>query len=191
MRSGWSKANNWIQHNPLFAYILVVAVAFFAVNQAIEAGRDGETAGNQAKEAIQKNERERRVRARIFGEVNRYVCQENNKQDRILAGLIEVSIGGQTNFGQGIPRDQLTAFDLQVLDAINHVQTLSSAQQPEEFLSAFKRALAQLRNQTPCAALVTAFTEASDTRDYQAIRKFLASLDRKDREAADKAAPAP
>ena len=191
VKSGWSKANEWLLHNPLPAFILVTVVAAWATGTAWQAGKDGQRAADKANTAIQASERERDARVRVGGEIYRYVCKENNKQDRILAGLIEVSLGGQSSFGKGIAPGELTVFDQAVVDAIQTVQKLSSEQQAADFESAFVRALAQLRHPTPCRALIAAFTEASDTRDYKAIRAFFKALDRKEEEVADKAAPAP
>lgn len=116
--------------------------------------------------------RERLVRSRVQGEINRYVCNENNKQDRLLAGLIEVSIGGQSSFGAGIDSSSLSPFDLEVIRSIGKVQRLSETN-PNQLKSAFQRALRQLQAETPCGAVVTAFLAASTTDDLKAIRTIL------------------
>lgn len=190
-KSVWTRANEFLLHNPLPAFIVVVLVSFWAVSAAWQAGKDGQDAGEQAQEAVEQSNSERTARVKILGEINRYVCKENNKQDLILAGLIQVSLGGESSFGQGIDRGALDPFEIDVIEAISHVQTLSQDGAQQGFQAAFKRALAQLRQKTPCNALVLAFTEASDTRDFQAIRGFFKALNRKDREVADEAAPAP
>jgi hypothetical protein len=191
VKSRWVRANEWLRYHPLPAYVLVVLVSAWGVGTAWEAGKDGERAGNEAKAATAKANKERAARIKIAGEINRYVCKENNKQDRILAGLIEVSLGGQTSFGQGIPSSQLGPFEEELIAGISTIQKLSEEAQPVDFEAAFKRAQAQLLTQTPCVRLANAFTEASDTQDYREIRRFLREIDRKDRQAANAAAPAP
>lgn len=190
-KTAWRRANGWLLSNPLPAFILVAIVSAWAVGVAYEAGKDGQAAANKANDAIETSNRERAARVQVSGEINRYVCQENNKQDRILAGLIGVSLGGQASFGEGIPPELLTEFDTAVIDSIQRIQKVSGQSSPEDFQAAFKRAQAQLLHDTPCAELVNAFTAASDTEDYKAIRRFLRALDRKEREAADAVAPAP
>lgn len=115
---------------------------------------------------------ERLVRSRVQGEINRYVCTENNNQDRILAGLIEVSVGGSAAFGKGIDRSLLSPFDREVLSSITKVQRLTEGQ-GDELKSAFRRALRELQAETPCAAVVKAFLAASTTDDLKAIRRIL------------------
>lgn len=115
---------------------------------------------------------ERTVRVEVQAEINRYVCTENNKQDRILAGLIEISIGGNSSFGNGIDRSKLSNFDIQVLEAIERVQKLTESQ-PDALKDAFNRALLQLQAETPCNAVVKAFLAASTTDDLKAIRAIL------------------
>lgn len=191
VKSRWQRFNEWLRFHPAPAYVAVVLVSAWAIGSAWQAGKDGERAGNEAQAATEKANKERAARVKISGEINRYVCKENNKQDRILAGLIEVSLGGQSSFGQGLPIDQLSPFDQEVIGAIGRVQELSEDNEAADFESAFKRAQAQLLSQTPCVRLANAFTEASDTQDYREIRAFLKAIDRKDKKAADAAAPAP
>ncbi len=69
---------------------------------------DLETTQNEITQTQKRLTKERLVRSRVQAEINRYVCTENNKQDRILAGLIEVSIGGQSSFGDGIDKSALS-----------------------------------------------------------------------------------
>jgi hypothetical protein len=116
---------------------------------------------------------ERFVRSKVQSEINRYVCSENNKQDRILAGLIEVSIGGQSSFGAGIDTSSLSPFDLEVIRAIAKVQRLSEGE-GSQLKVAFEEALHQLQKQTPCGEVVQAFLAASTTDDLRAIRRILA-----------------
>jgi septal ring factor EnvC (AmiA/AmiB activator) len=115
---------------------------------------------------------ERSVRSKVQAEINRYVCSENNKQDRILAGLIEVSVNGSSSFGSGIDPAELSRFDIEVLETIDKVQKLSQGQ-PDRLKRVFAKALRQLRAETPCEAIVQAFLEASDTNDLKAIRRIL------------------
>lgn len=115
---------------------------------------------------------EREVRAKVQAEINRYVCNENNKQDRILAGLIEVSVSGTSSFGANIDRSALSPFDLEVLRTIAKVQKLTEGQ-PDKLKAVFNRALQQLQAETPCGAVVRAFLAASDTDDLKAIRAIL------------------
>ena len=122
--------------------------------------------------------KERKARSKVQAEINRYVCVENNKQDRVLASLIVASTGdGAGAFGEGIDPDDLTPFDVEVLKSIAKVQALSEASGGADFREAFERALRQLRRETPCSALVAAFTEASDTQDFKAIRRILRAQD--------------
>lgn len=116
---------------------------------------------------------ERVVRSKVQSEINRYVCNENNKQDRILAGLIEVSLGGQSSFGAGLDLSQLTEFELEVVKAIGRVQELTEAGGDSEAKSAFERALRELQEETPCTTVVQAFLAASSTDDLEAIREVL------------------
>lgn len=135
----------------------------------------------ETQERIEKTQRglevERRVRSQVQGEINRYVCSENNNQDQVLAGLIEVSLGGQSSFGDGIDRSRLSPFDLAVVSSINKVQKLSEGKS-NQLTAAFEKALEELREKTPCAEIVRAFLVASTTDDLKAIRRIL-------REAAD------
>lgn len=116
--------------------------------------------------------RERVVRARVQGEINRYVCTENNKQDRVLAGLIEVSIGGRSSFGEGIQPGSLSPFDIEVVRSIAKVQRLTEGN-PDQLKTVFERALRQLQAETPCGTVVRAFLAASTTDDLKAIRTIL------------------
>lgn len=116
--------------------------------------------------------RERLVRSKVQAEINRYVCSENNKQDRILAGLIEVSIGGESSFGSGIDKSNLSPFDLEVIRSIGKIQRLSEGGS-DKLKVAFQKALEQLQEETPCHAVVKAFLAASTTDDLKAIRKIL------------------
>lgn len=116
--------------------------------------------------------RERVVRSRVQGEINRYVCSENNKQDRVLAGLIEVSIGGRSSFGEGVDQGSLSVFDLEVIRTIAKVQRLTEGS-PDQLKAVFERALHQLQTETPCGAVVKAFLAASTTDDLKTIRAIL------------------
>lgn len=118
-------------------------------------------------------EHERVVRSRVQSEINRYVCTENNKQDRILAGLIEVSLGGQSSFGTGLDLRQLTKFEFAVVKAINRVQELTEANGDSELRTAFQKALRALQEETPCTTVVQAFLAASTTDDLKAVREVL------------------
>jgi hypothetical protein len=90
---------------------------------------------------------ERIVRSHVQAEINRYVCSENNKQDRLLASLLDISLRGADD------------------------STLTPEQ--EEALVVFLRVLRDLRNEAPCQAIVQAFLEASDTNDLKEIRRIL------------------
>lgn len=119
-------------------------------------------------------DKERVVRSKVQAQINHYVCSENNQQDRLLAGLIQVSIGGSSTFGQGIDQTQLSVFQREVLEAVGRIQELSeSAGQGDEFKSVFQRALEELRSETPCGTVVKAFLAASTTDDLKAIRRIL------------------
>lgn len=117
--------------------------------------------------------RERAVRSRVQAEINRYVCTENNKQDRVLAGLIEVSIGGGRNiFGAGLNPALLSPFDREVVRSIAKVQRLTEGD-PGQLKEVFERALHQLQAETPCGTVVKAFLAASTTDDLKAVRRIL------------------
>jgi hypothetical protein len=104
---------------------------------------------NDSRQQSQETERKARVKAQA--EINFYVCSENNKQDRILASLLAISIGNASD--KPLTKRQSSA------------------------LAVFEEALRQLRALTPCNALAEAFLEASNTDDYRAIRRVLRAQD--------------
>lgn len=93
-------------------------------------------------------EEERFFRSRVQAEINRYVCSENNKQDRLLASLLAITL-----------RDADPALTVE----------------QQEALAVFLRVLRDLRREAPCEAIVQAFLEVSDTNDLRAIRRILRS----------------
>jgi hypothetical protein len=99
--------------------------------------------------SIRQIKAEREIRRTAQTEINRYVCRENNKQDRILASLLAISLKGSEERRGELTPDQLEA------------------------LTVFQRALRALEHETPCNALAIAFTEASDTGDLRQIRRIL------------------
>lgn len=152
----------------LFLLVVVCLGAFQLENRQDElAQTQDEIATTQTR-----LKRERIVRSRVQGEINRYVCSENNKQDRVLAGLIEVSIGGRSSFGDGLKPGALSPFDIQVVRTIAKVQRLTEGS-PDKLKVVFERALHQLQTETPCGAVVKAFLAASTTDDLKAIRAIL------------------
>jgi hypothetical protein len=176
MRRLWGTVNTWVRHYPLPAYLVLcigIALAFGGVDASIDKIND-----------------ERDARVQVSSEINRYVCRENNKQDRILASLVEASLQGNgKSFGSEIDPSELTRFDRSVLLTIAKVQAGSS--DSERLQRVFRRALAELQAETPCNALIAAFLEASDTEDYKAIRRLLFSQEhlRQDVQKAHKAGP--
>lgn len=119
------------------AFVLTVVLLFvaFAIPTAV------------GFKAIQDGNQERTVRRAVQAEVNRYVCDQNNRQDRLLASLLAVSL-------QGAAHRHLTSAQL-------------------KSVRIFRRALRELRSETPCHAIAEAFLEARDTNDLQAIRRLL------------------
>lgn len=101
----------------------------------------------QVERAIDANEHERETRRAVQGEINRWVCVENNRQDKLLAGLLAVTL-------RGSEKRELTP-------------------RQEEARQTFLRALLELRAELPCDAIVRAFLEAQDTDDIRAIREIL------------------
>lgn len=155
----WRRFNEWVRDYPLPAYIaLVIAVAFsfWQVQVATEAATD-----------------ERDARIKVGAEVQHYICAQNNRQDRILADLVESSLqGGGGNFGDGLDPTILTDFDLRVLGVIAKVQT-ATEQGGSGYRLIFKRALAELRSEAPCGRLVKLFEDASNSEDYREVRRVL------------------
>lgn len=149
--------------------VIVGALGFYKIEANLNK-TDSIAKGNR--ENQERLTKERLVRSKVQAEINRYVCNENNKQDRILAGLIEVSIGGQSSFGHGVDLSSLTDFDKQVIASIGRVQKLTEAD-PAQFKEVFERALRQLQATTPCGTVVRAFLAASTTDDLKAIRQIL------------------
>lgn len=184
MSNVWWHIKASVRRPIIIAYLILAVGTAVAIGFAYQATKENS-------DAIQQSKDERTARVKVSAEINRYVCSENNKQDRILASLIEASLGGGGSFANGLDTSELSSFDKEVLISISKIQALSEGDQPAGFEAVFKRALAQLRTETPCSELVSAFKAASDTQDYKAIRDLLRSFDRKDREAADKVAPAP
>jgi hypothetical protein len=135
---------------------------------------------NEQAEAQSAIKHERVIRSKVQSEINRYVCTENNKQDGILAGLVRVSLGGQTAFGAGIDRSTLSPFDEEVVGSINKVQKLGETEGAAAYQAAFREALEQLEAETPCKALVTAFLVASTTDDLRAVKHILRTASKAD-----------
>lgn len=157
------RVNAFFERYPLVAYVCLtfgIALAFF-----------------RAESARDTSEREREARAAVQSEINRYVCQENNKQDTILADLLDISLNGSQTFGQDIDPSQLTEFDIAVLSSIGKVQELTQAGPPTEQEEVFQDALVKLRNKAPCNAIANAFLEAQDTEDIEAVRAILHTVD--------------
>lgn len=121
---------NYVGAIAFVAVLVVGAVGFWQIDNAVDSINT-----------------ERSNRALVQTEINRYVCNENNKQDRILAKLIAVSIAGAED--RPLTGRQLRAYKV------------------------FLRAFRQLRAETPCNQIANAFLEASTTEDYEAIRRIL------------------
>lgn len=94
-----------------------------------------------------KLKRERSIRSKVQAEINRYVCTENNKQDRLLARILAISLSDTDE--EKLTEDERKA------------------------LAVFIATLRDLQDEAPCNEIVIAFIEASDTDDLEAIRKVL------------------
>lgn len=98
-------------------------------------------------------EQERTDRTESVTGIIEEFCGTNNKQDRTLARLVEVSLGGG-GFGEEVDPDSLTPFDLRVLTTISTVQAMTKDSQLERV---FERELKDLQDDTSCRALVKNF----------------------------------
>lgn len=161
-KSAWGKASQWVLRNPLPAFILVTMVSAWAVSTAYEAGKDGQRAAEKANDALAQSAHERTIRSKALGQIQQFACEENNKQDRILATVLAIAT-------QGAEDKQLT-------------------EKQTGQLAVFVGLLAELRAQTPCKPLIEAFLEATDTADYKQIRDLLREQEEIERRRARRAA---
>jgi hypothetical protein len=130
------------------------ALAIFLIAAAIAAW--------QIIEHVDDIEAERQDRIQNMAGIIDDNCETNNEQDQLLATLVAVSISGNSSFGDGIDRTQLTEFEAQVLAAINKVQSLQGDQR-DVLTSVFEKKLADLRDLTDCAEAVSRFIAGDPT----------------------------
>lgn len=109
-------------------------------------------------DAFDQLEGEREARTGAAASILDFGCQTDNAQDTLLADLIEVSLDGGT-FGGSIDPDDLTPDELAIVTAIAHVQQLAASAPPTPQQRTFEKKLKELRDLTPCTALVNSFIE--------------------------------
>lgn len=114
-------------------------------------------AGIQIVQHVNAIENEREARINNFSEFIDENCETNNEQDQLLATLVAVSISGNNSFGEGLDPDQLSDFDLAVLDSIRQIQKQAQEDGPSVLQSVFLRKLKELRDLQPCAEAVAAY----------------------------------
>ena len=122
------------------------AAAGYGIHKANQAAEDAKAATEQTE-----NEREQRISA--FSQTIDTFCDTNNRQDRVLAGLLQQSLNVQP-FGSGIDETLLTRFQLRVVSAIAAIQHASEAGPPTDLENAFNLQIRKLKDRTPCQLLV-------------------------------------
>jgi hypothetical protein len=123
MRRTWGAVYRFIHRRGL---IITVAILFLASYVAYDSATD----------ATDQNRRTLVV-----------VCENQGT----LAKLVEVSVSSQATFGEGLPPDALTPFDVRVLSSIAKVQKLAAADDSSEQARVFAKALDDLTDNDACS----------------------------------------
>lgn len=132
VRKAAYEVNVWLDLHPLAAYLFVITAGFVGLWQL------------QSIQDAQNHERQNRTL--VQGEINRYICQSNNVQDRTLGKLVGISLASR-------PYEEL------------------SEKQQQGYI-VFARILKDLNAPAPCGRVVAAFISAKDG-DVGEVRRIL------------------
>lgn len=155
LRYRYRRVSDFLGHNPVVPFVLVVLLAAFALYKVEGVADDAKATADATAAAVVTIEAERSQRIEVVGQIIKFTCEDNNSQDDTLAALVAVSLSG-SGFTEGIDRSRLTPFDLQVLTTLAKIQRLSQGAN-SHLNRVFERKLRALRDLRECPTIVESY----------------------------------
>lgn len=144
------------------------AATGYSIKQADDAAQD-------AQGAVDAINGETDARRAAFSETIDTFCDENNRQDRLLAQVLSVAVNETPPFGAGINPDNLSPFDLRVIATIARIQNLSVSGPPSPLQTKLEEQIRELKDLTPCEVLVKLYLAGQPIPGPDQLEKLIKS----------------